>query len=455
MKKSIVTSLFSSFILFFTACSSHSQQDHPFPDEEVNIAENYNPEQKNNDDSDGNSSNEAKPIDVGVFDPNLGGGGFADAPYMKKAIHPTDSNWTRQSRFVGPENPVLQLRAELPGDTATNSYLVAPIVDEEGIIYFHVGDLWDHEIDGMYAMDENGRFVWTKTNFHEEYDILGNMTTPAAILDDQGRLFALTDSNTIMAFDKNTGEILASFQTDSNLGSDSFSTAMDEDGNVYFTHDALLVSISPTGERNWYVGETYEKRSSDQPDPYFSPSISKSGRIFVHGEENIFAFDVHENELWQADIPYSMYVSNFQIDEAENIYFAVGDKLYSYTGDGEERWVLEMKGNYFGGENGLALSGNGYIVGMFETGMYAVGFDGEIVWWASDLPYGYGAVVVDANGTIYYTADTYIYAVTPDGELKWEFEIEEAGELSHPVLGPEGRMYLLDWKGALYIIGEK
>src|SRR5690625_3197335 len=64
--------------------------------------------------SDGTEDQGPIDIDTGIFDPNEGIGGFANAPYEEEAIHPTEVGWTRQSRFKGPENPVIDWTIELP-----------------------------------------------------------------------------------------------------------------------------------------------------------------------------------------------------------------------------------------------------------------------------------------------------------------------------------------------------
>ncbi len=41
-----------------------------------------------------------------LFNQNQGRGGFDIGAYDRKAVHPTNVNWDRKSRFKGPEHPV-------------------------------------------------------------------------------------------------------------------------------------------------------------------------------------------------------------------------------------------------------------------------------------------------------------------------------------------------------------
>src|SRR5699024_10768257 len=113
-------------------------------------------------------------IDTGIFDPNEGIGGFANAPYEEEAIHPTEVGWTRQSRFKGPENPVIDWTIELPG--GLQGFDNAPIIDAEGNIYIRISEPDDDTFgmegnyDGFYAYDSQGNQLWKRTNFHEEYE---------------------------------------------------------------------------------------------------------------------------------------------------------------------------------------------------------------------------------------------------------------------------------------------
>lgn len=53
-------------------------------------------------------------MDKQYFDNNQGVGGFEVGGYDRNAIQPTDTNWTRQSRFGLPKNPKLRWSIVIP-----------------------------------------------------------------------------------------------------------------------------------------------------------------------------------------------------------------------------------------------------------------------------------------------------------------------------------------------------
>lgn len=383
-------------------------------------------------DSPGTSDGNEIPADIGAFDPNEGIGGFANAPYEEEAIHPTEVGWTRQSRFKGPENPVIDWTIELPGKL--EGFDNAPIIDTEG------------------------NQLWKRTNFHEEYDIFpGGADNPAPMLNNSGQLIGMLNEKTIGSFDKTNGEIQFVYQVDEDLAIDPWYPSIGEDGTIYFVYAGGIYALTPEGEEKWiyHIDDEADAAAMDEG-PGFIPTLS-SDRLFTKNFTELMAFDLDGNKLWETEIGHSAKPaqSNIIIDDEDNLYFIHDKDVLSYTADGEERWRVELGDDAysFAGHTGLGLSKDGTLVGLFEDGMYALDTDGNQLW-HNDEVLGFNGVTFDSNGTIYFTAYSTLYAMTVDGEISWELDLENR-HLSNPVIGPNQKIYLLSDSGFLTVVGEE
>ncbi|WP_017471226.1 PQQ-binding-like beta-propeller repeat protein [Amphibacillus jilinensis] len=403
------------------------------------------------------------PEDIGTFDVNEGIGGFATGGYDENAIHPTQVGWTRQSRFEGVDEPEIKQTFELPGRIHSLSEKSEPIVDADGNFYFKVNESdeetgsYEGEIDGYYAMNREGEILWERTRYHQEYDVIpGNSAILSPSLDTNNRLIGMLEDSKVAGLDKETGEMDFVYELESNLANhEPWPQVIDSEGVTYLTHDGQIIAINPDGSVKWEYGD------EDKPD-ISNPAISED-RLFVKSRSGIMALDLNGDVLWEEGLDRVMGndQSNVLIADDGSLYFAHGDRLMSFSPDGDLIWDVEVdededQTTYFSGYNGLALSGDGLIIGLFLPNLYAFDLDGNEVWQA-DAERSFGGIVVDSNGDSYFASQSRVYSFDSSGERKWTLDLPLSGA-GDVVIGPNQELYLtvdgID-ESKLIIIGNK
>ena len=169
------------------------------------------------------------------FDNNEGVGGFEYGGYDKYSIHPTDTNWTRLSRFEVPSKPRLLWKVSMD-----NAYIDGAIVN------------------GGFAIDSENNILISDC----DNNIVG---------DNVGRLIKINS----------TGQINIIFKTNMRLKSPVIGT----NGLIYLTttdsknrSKHKLYCLFPDGKLNW------EFTINDQP--YSKPVLDADGNIYIFTYEN-------------------------------------------------------------------------------------------------------------------------------------------------------------------------
>ena len=398
---------------------------------------------------------------IGTFNVNQGIGGFAVGGYDENAIHPTQVGWTRQSRFKGVDDPKIKLTIDLPG--TLRSHETEPIVDAEGNFYLKINERDDEiigyqgEYDGCYDYHREGELLWKRTNYHPEYEISpGNNENRSPALDSNNQLIGTLDHQTLAALDKETGEFNYIHQIDGNVSLQPWSQAIGTDGVIYFVYDGQIVALNSDGSVKW---EYTHVEQGDEQWPSYVPTITDK-HLFVKNYTHLFAFDLDGNHLWtehlgMASLPTQ---SNILIADNGNLYFAHDNRLISYSPDGKLLWDVEVgdDATYMSGHNGLALSEDGLIIGLFLPNLHAFDLEGNKVW-QTDGPRTHGAITIDSGGTSYFAGGNKLYSVDAKGNLNWEFELP-SGTPGDPVIGPNQEIYLTidsSSEPKLLIIGNK
>ncbi len=118
--------------------------------------------------------------------------------------------------------------------------------------------------------------------------------------------------------------------------------------------------------------------------------------------------------------------------------------------DGELVWNKDFGGMWY---RGAAIRDNTIYFGSEGGSVYAIDFEGEILWeFTPGLDQFDDAPCIAPDGTIYVgNEDSYLYALNPDGTEKWKFLCENAF-MHTPALADDGTIYIGEGNGIMYAI---
>ncbi len=243
-----------------------------------------------------------------------------------------------------------------------------------------------------------------------------------------------------------------------------------EDGTLYWGSGDSVIALSPTGERLWSVSGlslNYVFGSS--------PVLGPDGHLYVV-HDAMFSFTTDGELRWVH--PYGGWFSHSSPAAGEDgtIYAGANGFLYAYTTNGKIRWQRKI-----GTADSPAIGDDGTIYSTVSGGseqggkLYAFSPEGEQRWiFVTEEAWEYGAETagppaIGLDGTVYFGTsrltgvtpfDSHFYAVHPDGELKWKFTLPRmADELSTrtaspPVVDIEGNVYFCAIARACYGLNE-
>lgn len=447
MKKVIILVLVAGVLLLFTACSSEDSNGG-----EGNNQPNESESNKDENNDTQTTSTEKEAEKAGPFDPNGNIGDFLGGDYDPTAIHPIDTNWTRQSRFAGPQKPEVLWSLEIVEKYTGDPEKSIPVIGADGTIYI-VTNMHDEEADGLYAIASDGELKWKSTNFHEELDMhAGDYQRPAPAITADGDIWVHLNNDLFALFDGDNGDLKDSFAWETNLGVPADPFVLGADDTFYIDNGGMLGSLKSDESVNWELGDT----SNDSEYLFYGhPAVASDDTVYGIEEEAFYALDEKGDIKWEDDIDTFTAYSNIQIDKDGNVYFVLDNNIVSYSKDGEKRWEQDVESDYTGEYGGLILTNDGNLISLFENGLHAVDLDGNEQWHYQSEEMGYSDIIADSEGTVYFRSWDEIYAVDSSGELKWNFRPEKASEFSNMVLAPDRTLYLFDNTGTVYAIGEE
>lgn len=265
----------------------------------------------------------------------LQGEGYLKGKYDLMAIQPTSSNWTRQSRFVGPENSTVNWTFDGYGFHGGLS------MGRDGTIY--VGDSLARQI---IALHPNGREKWAYL-LDDEVEI---WTSP--VIAEDGTIYVgvslqfATKDTSICKLNTCKGALLAlnpdgTLKWQATFAKDISGShpVIDDKGNIYvgtgnyFDEGGILYAIDSAGKILW----NFDTLNYGGEGIYTSPALTKSGYMFAH---NLY---FKERNFLK---PYYMTQTSFSspaIGSDETIYFG------TYTGllgamnpNGTPKWRLRL-----------------------------------------------------------------------------------------------------------------
>lgn len=357
-------------------------------------------------------SEQEVPDALPVFDQ---GAGYQQGLYDQSAEQPTVFNWTRQSRFKGPEkgeilwtfdnhgsyerlNPVVDAEGTIyvGGDklyavkpdgvekwslALSNRVTSNPVVGQEGTIY--VGS------DKFYAIDKSGVIKW-----QSEVQVVSG-TSPA--LNSEGIIYLSSTDNDLHAMDSEGNE-LWKFKTEGYLNS---SPAVALDGTVYVgSADMNLYALNPDGTLKWkYL--TKGRIST-------SPVIGPDGAIYVGSEDKTF-YAVNPDGTSRWDFPTGGAIrTSAAIASNGMIYFSSDDyNLYAIKPDGNELWESRIGSS----QSTLILDSDGTIYVTDSSDLMAINSFGQTIWSTYLRSSYFGSPAISSQGTLYITTYNSLQAI--------------------------------------------
>ncbi|WCN36802.1 PQQ-binding-like beta-propeller repeat protein [Aneurinibacillus uraniidurans] len=380
-----------------------------------------------------------------LFNQNEGIGGFQNGKIDVRAVQPVTVNWTRQSRFMGPNNPGIKWELEFNDEIFCSS----PVVGREDTIYF--GTAYGF----LYAVQSDGSIKW-KLNLGK------SLETP--VIAEDGTIYIATigdfeSKNHNLYAVSSEGIVKWSFKIDDLA---TFSPVIAKDGTVYVTTDGpKLFAISPDGSLKWiYKGER----------GYWSnPVLSNDNTIYIGSRNNLYAIDERGKEKWKVSIARGSDNASPVITDDGTLLFSAYDnqddrsKLYAVNRDGTIRWIHTPDEVDIVTPPSLGKNGTIYVGGTYFE-LMAIGLDNSLKWSTKVEGFQVGPSLIGADGVIY--VGTYnnvrrpvskVFAIHEDGTKKWLISIK--GEMTWPALGDKMIYVLLgDFKSKtskLVAIGEK
>jgi len=294
-----------------------------------------------------------------------------------------------------------------------------------------------------------------------------------------GDLYALTESNNVIVFDHQSGDIQKQFITivkGAPITLNNNVVAIDGSKSVYALWDAYYYDWIFTFE-----GEDYKDDMKTAP-----VVVSNNGEsIYIHAPDGqLFALDARNgHEKWRTEIyadntpaigsdgtiytisatdrsepsylyavnpdsgavKWKLQISNKNVGECNlavaddgTIYISTQDNLYAVTSSGEMQWQMQVADRL----TAPAIGKDVLYVGTGEGVLYAINFDGTVKWKCETDDTIYLPPIIDSYGTVYVCSGNKLYALEPfSGDVLFRYILQE-----RITAGP-----IIDQKSTLYI----
>lgn len=373
-----------------------------------------------------------------VFNNNQGCGGFESGGYDKLAIHPTDTNWTRQSRFHFDKKPRVLWQRIFTGGSLEGNWV------DRGFSVDSNANLIISECSDEFLFKETGRVLSIAPNGEEQVIFEAGYHLKAPVIGKSGVIYVATTggSETKPCYKLfclwPDGQMKWEYDFEDIL---FCRPVLDQEGNVYIVdYSRNLFCLNNQGELKWvlrrksgywygpvidsrgqiYIGTNYEKtlmaldkggnvlweiKIGDGRGMY-PPVIDRDGVIYITSN-NLYAISWQGNVLWSYTPVKALVSHSPAMDEENNLYTNLtSGHLISLNREGRERWIVSLKGLPNCGPPVLDVQGNCFQQSMISD------FDRSISW---------------------------LEAFNPVGEKLWECTFK--GMLSGTVIADDNLMY--------------
>ena len=271
-----------------------------------------------------------------------------------------------------------------------------------GIALSPNGNLHFAADDGIYALSPSGKLLWKSP-------LPTGPVYSAPAISPEGTLFAASKSGHLFALDSSgnlTWQSSATgsrFFTSPSLGNTGAVYAADEFSNIF--------SFTPTQS----TGIAWQQST-------FTPG-TPSDQVLLGNNR------VYNEAVWR---------TSPAIGPDETIFLAHQQFLYLLNSHGDVMWFLQLPIGQLGF---LAIGANGavYVSGFNSPELFAVGFDGKMLWQIRTSNRLQGSVVLDTAGVLYFCDSDFVKAVLPEGQSKW---YTQADCNSGPALAADGTLYV-------------
>ena len=398
---------------------------------------------------------------------------------------------TGYAEVKGPEKATLKWKFKIGKMEGTNPNSV--VISSDGTIYVAGAGK-------IFALDENGKEVWSKSY----------QNTQGPALSEDGTIYFLS-GNAIIALDKDGNEKWE-FKTDGNV---IIGLTIGPDGTIYQgSWDGYFYAINQDGTLKW----KYKTAGAIS----YPASIDQNGIIYLGGgdahagpDSNLYVFNPDGSLKWKYDTK-AMRVGSPAIGSDGLIYVPAAPNLVVLDSSGNLKWkkgpevsfnnipvvyaaecgappLPACSGTECGAPplppcNGIQpqngnmpqpLAGKGDIAGIITP---AISSDGTIyignaqgilsainsktqaVKWTYQTGadpnqsgfYGLPSFpLVDKEGTVYFgSVDGKMYAVDKEGKLLWEYQTDGKITEASPAFGSDGVLYFTSEDGYLYAVGD-
>jgi outer membrane protein assembly factor BamB len=375
-------------------------------------------------------------------------------PISSWAAQSGDSSWpmfghdaqhTGRSQVIGPQTDNIKWAFATASNTMGDI-----VVDEEGTIYFAVGDK-------LYAIDKNSSIKWIF--------LLGASAGNPAITPDgtiyirAGAFYAINPDGTL----KWTAQIAG-----------SFFPVVASDGTIYFLSAGMLVALDQNGIEKWRTPLTANVFAAS------TPAVASDGTVYISLQRS--RFDVCNGQLFAIDstgrlkwsISCTSWTASPAIGADNTIYIPQENaaNLFAVNPDGTGKWFF-ISGFLFDASTPAIGSDGTIYLSSLSTILTSINPDGTLKWHyttQSDVNAGRALnPAIGSDGTIYVgiqaqragVIDNKVFALDPDGSTKWIRTLDEDIITSNPVTGSEGTLYIAGAKvgtsgirdGTLYAFG--
>ena len=299
----------------------------------------------------------------------------------------------------------------------------------------------------LYALDTTlGNEQW-----EAPFDAGGAITT-SPVLDAENNIYiaATTNSGNIIYKINSSGELQWSSSGDNFVSTAGVLDSLalienDSISSLYFANSSGSIFRS-TSLSGGFMAKIHTMAGS----VVGAAAINWYGSVFLGDESNNLVIMADNGTESTSSIGESL-VTAPALDSSQNVYFASGRQIYSYTSSGVERWQSAVNANSISSSPILDAGGNSLFQADDDTLYKLSSSDGSEIWSYQFSNNVYDTTpVVDADGNVYVglSREGQVVVITADGQLASTYSTGKSAGVNSPLkLSSDARLYFSagDW----------